>query len=96
MFSLINAGLEETYQSEIRPPLIEDPSECSTLSLTALKINLSLHAKLDARSLETATRAELTSQLEEFLYVRRADILLREFVFGSGGGMDVDEEEDSF
>ena len=35
---------------------------------------------------------ELTSQLEGFLLVRHADILLREFVFGVGEGVDVDDD----
>jgi hypothetical protein len=39
-------------------------------------------------------RAELASRLEDFLLTRRADILLREFVFGAGGDMDVDGESD--
>jgi hypothetical protein len=96
MFS-IYTGLEETYQSEVRSPLIEDPLQCRRLSFTALKINLSLHAKYDAALLETATRAELASRLEHFLLVRRADKLLREFVFGVGEGMDVDDDSgDSF
>lgn len=96
MFS-INTGLEQTYQLEVRPPLIEEPSQCRRLSLAALKINLSLHAKYDAAFLEPATKAELTSLLEDFLLVRRADMLLREFVFGVGAGMDVDEDSgDSF
>jgi len=34
----------------------------------------------------------LVSRLEDFLLTRRADILLREFVFGAGGDMDVDYE----
>lgn len=88
----INVGLEETYQLEVQPPLIEDPSQCRWLSLTALKINLSLHAKWDAVLLGSATRAELASRLEDFLLIRRADILLREFVFGVGMGMDVDDD----
>lgn len=96
MFS-INAGLEETYQSEVRPPPIEDPVQCRKLSLTALKIHLSVHAKYDGALLESATRAELVSRLEHFLLVRRADNLLREFVFGVGAGMDVDDDSgDSF
>lgn len=62
------------------------------LSFTALKINLSLHAKCDGALLETATKEELTSRLEDFLLVRHADILLREIVFGVGAGMDVDDD----
>ena len=89
-----NAGLEETYQSEVRPPLIEDPSQCRRLSLTALKINLSLHTKCDVALLETATKPELTSRLEEFLLIRCADFLLREFVFGAGVGMEVYEDSE--
>lgn len=88
----INAGLEETYRLEIQPPLIEDPSQCKRLSPTALKINLSLHAKYDATLLKTATKAEMTSWLEDFLLVRHADILLRAFVFGVGADVDVDED----
>lgn len=89
---LENAGLEKNYQLEVRPPLIDDPSQCRRLSLAALKINLSLQAKCEAVSLETATGAELVSRLETFLLVRRADILLRELVFGAGRDMDVDDE----
>jgi len=89
---LENAGLEGTKQLEIRPPLIDDPSQCGRLSVTALKINLCLHAKCDAASLETATRAELAFRLKEALLVRRADMLLQEFVFGVGGDMDADDE----
>lgn len=84
---------------EIRPPLIDKPSQCRRLSLTALKINLLLHAKWDKTLLETATKAELTSGLEDFLLTRHADILLRGFVYGAGTGrgMDVEEySEDSF
>jgi hypothetical protein len=89
-----NAGLEETYQLEVRSPVIDDPSQCMRLSVAALKNRLSLYARCDAVSLETATRAELASRLEDFLLTRRADILLREFVFGAGGDMDVDGESD--
>lgn len=64
------------------------------LSVAALKNRLSLYARCDAVSLETATRAELASRLEDFLLTRRADILLREFVFGAGGDMDVDGKSD--
>ena len=91
---LENPGLERNYRLEVQPPLIDDPSQCRRLSLTAIKINLSLHAKCDAVSLETATRAELTTWLEDFLSTRRADILLREFVFGAGGDMDIDDESE--
>lgn len=91
---LENAGL---CQLEVRPPLIDDPSLCKRLSLTALKMNLSLQVKCDAVSLETATKTELVSRLEDFLLIRRADNLLREFVFGVGGDMDIgDESEESF
>lgn len=88
-----NAGLEN-YQLEIRPPLIDDPSQCRRLSLIALKINLSLQAKCDTVLLETATKEELTSRLEDFLLIRRADILLQEFVFGVGGDMDIDDDSE--
>lgn len=82
---------------EVQPPLIDEPSHCRALSLAVLKINLSLHAKCDAVFLETARRAELVSRLEEVLLARHADILLREFVFGVGAGMDIDgDTEDSF
>lgn len=74
---------------EVRPPLIDDPSQCRRLSLAALKINLSLHAGYDTVSMEKATWTDLVSRLEEILLTRRADILLREFVFGVGGDMDV-------
>jgi len=92
---LENAGLEKHYQLEVGPPLIDDPSQCRRLSLAALKINLSLQAKHDAASLEMATKAELATRLEDFLLVRRADMVLREFVFGAGRntGGDVESEE---
>ena len=41
--------------------------------------------------METATKADLVSLLEDFLLVRRADMLLREFVFGD---RDVDYESE--
>jgi hypothetical protein len=92
-----SAGLEKHYQLEVRPPLIDDPSQCRRLSLAALKVNLSLQARCDTASLETATKAELATRLGGFLLVRRADMLLREFVFGAGRGVDVDvESEGSF
>ena len=82
---------------EVGPPLINDPSQCRRLSLAALKINLSLQAKCDAASIETATKAELATRLEDFLLVRRADMVLRGFVFGAGRDADVDiESEGSF
>jgi len=94
---LENAGLEEHYRLEVGPPLIDDPSQCRRLSLAALKINLSLQARCDAASLETATKAELVTRLEDFLLVRRADMVLREFVFGAGRNADGDvESEGSF
>ena len=82
--------MEETFQLEVRPPLIGDPSQCKRLSLAALKINLSLHAGYDAVLMEKATKEDLVSRLEDILLTRRADILLREFVFGMGGDMDID------
>ena len=78
----------------MRPPFIDDPSQCKRLSLAALKTNLSLQAKCDAVGLETATREELATRLENFLLIRRADMLLREFVFGAGGDMDFDDESE--
>ena len=89
---LENAGLEKHYQLEVGPPLIDHPSQCRRLSLAALKINLSLQAKCDPALLERATKAELATRLEDFLLVRRADMLLREFVFGSGRDTDVESE----
>ena len=89
-----NADLEKYYQLRVRPPLIDDPSQSKRLSLGALKINLSLQAKCDAASVETATRTELATRLENFLLIRRADILLREFVFGADGDMDFDDESE--
>ena len=89
--------MEEAFQLDALSSLIDDPSQCRRLSLTALKINLSLHVKCDAASMERATKADLASRFEEFLLIRRADILLRGFVFGGGGDMDVDwESEGSF
>lgn len=91
------AGLEETFQLEVRSPLIDDPSQCRRLSLAALKINLSLHARYDAASMERATRADLASRLEDILLIRRADIFLRELVFGGRRDMGIDcESEGSF
>jgi len=47
--------------------------------------------------MEKATKADLVSRLEDILLTRRADILLREFVFGVGGDMDFDYgSEESF
>ena len=89
---LENAGLEDHYPLEVGPPLIDDPSQCRRLSLAALKINLSLQAKCDATSLEAATKGELATRLEDFLLARRADMLLREFVFGVGRDTDVECE----
>ena len=40
--------------------------------------------------MEKATKENLVSRLEDILLTRRADILLREFVFGMGGDMDID------
>ncbi|KAF9648954.1 hypothetical protein BDM02DRAFT_3095551, partial [Thelephora ganbajun] len=93
----INYLRKNSYQLEVRPPLIDDPSHCRRLSLAVLKINLSLHTRYDMASLETATKTELAFRLEEFLLIRRADILLREFVFGVGRGVDIDgDSEGSF
>jgi len=62
---------------------------CAQLSVTALKRNLSEHAKCNPDIATSGTKAEMAIRLEKILKTRQVDLLTREMIWGNdaeGGG----------
>lgn len=63
-------------------PCIVEPSACSSLSVAALKRNLSVHATFNPEIITTGSKPELVARLQEILETRKLDLLVREMIWG--------------
>ncbi|EPQ53955.1 hypothetical protein GLOTRDRAFT_44490, partial [Gloeophyllum trabeum ATCC 11539] len=73
------------YMIDPRPPLITDPAACASLSVAALRRNLTEHAAYNDAIVAGGTKGEMVERLERILETRRMDLLVRAMVWGEDG-----------
>lgn len=74
--------MRHKYMINPQAPYIVEPSACSSLSVAALKRNLTLHATFNAEIITTGSKPELVARLKGILETRKLDILVREMIWG--------------
>ncbi|TCD67810.1 hypothetical protein EIP91_011938 [Steccherinum ochraceum] len=81
------------YILQPEAPLITDPAAVPTLSIKALKANLSAHAEHNVNILSEGSKPELAERLTKLLEQREQDLAVREVTW-RGGEEDETQEED--
>ncbi|KZT27210.1 hypothetical protein NEOLEDRAFT_1061180, partial [Neolentinus lepideus HHB14362 ss-1] len=73
------------YMINPHPPLIVDPAACDSLSVAALKRNLSEHANYNNTIIASGTKVEMAVRLRGILETRKMDLLVRTMLWGEEG-----------
>ena len=74
------ADLHNEYEIALTHPFVHDPEECHTLSESALKENLAVHAARNSGIAIEGTRAEMEKRLKKILVRRKRDLIVQGFM----------------
>ncbi|KAH6909351.1 hypothetical protein BKA70DRAFT_1562190 [Coprinopsis sp. MPI-PUGE-AT-0042] len=75
-------NIEKMYLVNPQPPLITDPSACSSLTTTALRVNLTAHANRNPAISAAGTHEEMAERLKEILTRREMDLVVAQMLRG--------------
>lgn len=74
--------LDKMYMVNPPPPLITNPGACSSLTTTALQVNLAAHASCNPSISQVGNHAEMAARLKEILIRREMDLVVAQMLRG--------------
>jgi hypothetical protein len=79
---LSHSDMQSKYMINPKPPLIVEPTACASLSVSALRRNLTEHAAFNPSIITSGSKVELVARLQHILKTRKMDVLVRDMMWG--------------